>query len=119
MADEASHCHDRVDSGATELLAAVDELDSTVVVGDEDNAVGVLGDGVDFVIFLLIDVGCVCEGVEVPVRLVGGVDVAEVREPTVMEDHRALTLFSTKLFVVIDAIDLFFYDLFRCNRKES
>ncbi len=99
MADEASHCHDRIDSGATELLAAVDELDSTVVVGDEDNAVGVLGDGVDFVIFLHIDVGCVDEGAEVPVCLVGCVDVAEVQEPTVMEDHRALTLFSTKLFV--------------------
>jgi DNA topoisomerase IB len=39
-----------------------------------------------------------------------------VREPTVMEDHRALTLFSTKLFVAIDAID---GKLIWARRKQS
>ena len=40
--------------GATKLLAAVDKLDSTMVVGKQDNAVGVLGEGVDFVIFCFL-----------------------------------------------------------------
>ena len=74
----------------------MDELDSTMVVSDQDNAVGVLGEGVDVVIFLLLDVGRVDEGFEVPIRQFGGVDFSEVQEPTVMEDHHALTLISIK-----------------------
>ena len=54
---------------------------------------------------MLLDISCVDEGFEVPICQVGGVDFSEVQEPTVMEDHRALTLISMKPFITINEID--------------
>ena len=54
--------------------------------------------------------------IEVSIHQVGGIDFSEVQEPTVMEDHHALTSISMKLFVAIDAID---EKLIRTRRKQS
>jgi hypothetical protein len=51
LANKASHGHGGVVSSAPEFFAVVDKLDSMVVVGNNNDAVGVLGNGVDLLIF--------------------------------------------------------------------
>ena len=50
-ADEATDADGRNGASAAKFLAAVDEIYPTVVVGHGDNAVGVLREGIDLVIF--------------------------------------------------------------------
>ena len=50
-ADEATDADGRNGASAAKFLAAVDKIYPTVVVGHDDDAVGVLREGVDLVIF--------------------------------------------------------------------
>ena len=60
-----------------------------IVVSDDNDAVGVLGDGVDLVIFLFVIAEGFDKGAEVPVCCVMCICCAEVRLSAVVEDHRA------------------------------
>ena len=51
LADKPPYGHWCVVAHATKFFAVVDEFDLMVVVGNNDDAVGVLGESVDLVIF--------------------------------------------------------------------
>ncbi len=65
VADEASHHQSCVGAWAPKPFAAVDKLDPLAVVGKSNNAVGVLGERNDLVIFWFFDFCCVDVGAKV------------------------------------------------------
>ena len=69
-ADEVTNADGRDGAISAKFLAAVDEFYSTAVVGHDDDAVGVLREGVDLVIFCFVIAEGFDEGAEVPVGCV-------------------------------------------------
>ncbi len=88
-ADEATDADGRNGASAAKFLAAVDKFCPTVVVGHNNDAVGVLREGIDLVIFLFVIAEGFEEGAEVPVCCVVCICCAEVPLPAVVEDHHA------------------------------
>ena len=69
-ADEATNADGRVGASATKFFAVVDEFYLTAVVGHDYDAVEVLSEGVDLVIFCFVIAEGFDEGAEVPVGFV-------------------------------------------------
>jgi hypothetical protein len=89
VSHEASHCNGFVGLGAPEFLEAVDKLDPLEVVSNDNNAVGVLGEGNNFVIFQILGFHRVDKGVKVLVRQVILVYGTKVCKPAILEGHCA------------------------------
>ena len=67
----------------------MDKIYPTVVVGHNNDAVRVLREGADLVIFLFVIAEGFDKGAEVPVCCVMCICCAEVQLSAVVEDHRA------------------------------
>ena len=89
----------RVVAGSAKFFEVVDELDLVAVVGNDNDAVGVLSERNDFVIFYICGFHCNDEGVKVLVHCIAVVHGMEVCNPAVLEEHCHAFLFLFYCFV--------------------
>ena len=102
---ETSDYDGRIVAGAAKFFEVVDELDLIAVADNknDNNAVGVLSERDDFVIFCICGFHRVDEGFKVLVRCVALVHDTEVCNQTVLEEH--CHAFLILFYCFVDAIE--------------